>query len=291
MEGNLHRYQAFVQVAELGSFTRAAEALSYSQSAVSRLVADLEREWDVTLLERSRAGVALTREGEQLLPAARALCAAHDEFRTRVDSLHNLSAGIIRIGAFSSVSTHWLPRIIAAFRRDYPGMEYELFLGDYDEMENALITGRIDCAFLRLPTEANGLAATPLTQDELLAVLPEGHPLAALNRVPIEQLAREPFIMLEKGHNEVVAEAFERAGVQPNTQVTTWDDFTIMAMVEAGMGVSILPELILRRTPYRLVTRPLVQPAYREIGFVTRKCAVLPLAVQRFAEYLGYREK
>ena len=70
MEGNLHRYQAFVQVAELGSFTRAAESLSYSQSTVSRLVADLEREWNVTLLERSRVGIALTRDGEQLLPAA-----------------------------------------------------------------------------------------------------------------------------------------------------------------------------------------------------------------------------
>lgn len=289
MDGSIARYEAFVRVADDGSFTRAAAALRYSQPAVSRLVADLEREWGVQLLERSRAGVRLTAEGTRLLPAARALVGAQEEFRAQVDGLRNLDSGIIRIGTFSSVATHWLPRIVAAFQRDYPGIDYELFLGDYGEIEAALEAGRVDCGFLRLPTRP-AFAVQPLAEDELLAVLPEGHPLAAQRSVAAEQLAAEPFILLEKDANKVVDSVFSGCAVQPRPRFTTWDDYAVMAMVEAGLGVSVLPALIMRRVPYRVVARPLAKPAFRTIGIATRKAAAQPLAVQRFMDYLPWRD-
>ena len=179
MDASIQKYQAFVRTVELGSFTKAAESLSYSQSGVSRMVADLEREWKVALLERGRAGVRLTSEGTRLLPCIRRVCEEHARLQAQVDELNGLQAGLIRIGTFSSVATHWLPNVIRAFQEDYPNIDYELLLGDYGEIEEWVLEGRVDCGFLRLPAH-RGLETAFIERDELLAVLPEGKRAAAL---------------------------------------------------------------------------------------------------------------
>ena len=115
MDSNLLKYLAFVRTVETGSFTRAAELLHYSQSGISRMIRDLETECGLSLLERSRAGVHLTSEGMALLPQARELCAQYESFCAKVDESTDLRGGLIRIGTFSSVATHRLPRIICAF--------------------------------------------------------------------------------------------------------------------------------------------------------------------------------
>ena len=148
---DIQHLEAFCLVADELSFTKAAARMGYSQSAVSKIIIDLERECGATLFERSRSGVQITAEGQVLLPAAHEVVAAHQSFETRVAEIHNLDSGLIRIGTISSIATHWLPKIIAAFQADYPGIRYELFLGDYEELEGALASGRIDCAFSRLP--------------------------------------------------------------------------------------------------------------------------------------------
>lgn len=288
MDGQLQRYKAYLTVANSLSFTEAAHTLGYSQSAVSRLIAELEREWGVQLFERSQAGVRLTNEGQQLLSAAKAICHAEAKFRTQVESIHNLSTGTIRIGTISSIATHWLPRIIAAFQSDYPGIDYELFLGDYAQLAEALDNGRIDCAFTRLPTEGP-LNSITLEQDELMAIFPKTHPLARKASVPPELLAHETFIQLKQNSNDEVAEVFESCKRKPKAHFTTWDDYAVMSMVEAGLGVSVLPNLILTRTPYRIAAVPLEPHFYRTLGFVTRKTAMVPLAVQRFMQYLTKR--
>ena len=289
MDGSILRYRAFVLTAEFGSFTRAADALAYSQPQISRMVAELEAEWGVQLLERSRAGVMLTAEGTRLLPAARAIVSAQDEFCAQVDDVCGLASGIIRIGTFSSVATHWLPNIIRAFQNDYPGMDYELFLGDYIEIEQALIKGRIDCGFLRTPANP-ALALREVEKDELLAVLPIDHPLAKLDAVTPKQLASESFLLLEKDENTGVSKVFERARVKLKPHVTLCDDYAIMSMVEKGLGVSVLHSLTLKRIPYRVVTRPLKPRAFRTIGFATKKGSAAPLSVQRFIHYLDCRD-
>ena len=289
MNGQLARYRAFQEVARTKSFTEAAVVLGYSQSAVSRLVSELEREWGVQLFERSRAGVSLTNEGAQLLPAANALCQAEAEFHAQVDRLHNLSSGLIRIGTISSTATHWLPHIISSFQSEYPGIRYELFLGDYAQLSDALSSGRIDCAFTRLPVEGP-FSCLPLQQDELMAVLPEGHPLASQKAIDPELLAAEPFIQLKHGSSDEVAEVLRACKSKPEPHFTTWDDNAVMSMVEAGLGVSVLPSLVLRRTPYHIAVRPLTPRFFRTLGFVTRKTAATPLAVERFMEHLDKRD-
>ena len=288
MDMNILKYMAFIKTVEYGSFTRAGELLNYSQSGISRMIHDLEQEWNLTLLERNRSGVRLTSDGSRLLPYAKSLCDEYQKLQMQVDDLHGMQSGLIRIGTFSSVATHWLPNIIKAFQKDYPGIDYELLLGDYTEIEAWVAEGRVDCGFLRLPTSP-AFETIHLQQDNLLAILPEDHPLAAADKVPLAALCQEPFMLLEKGAKAEVSELFERNGLAPNVRFTTWDDYAVMSMVESGLGVSILPQLILKRIPYRIVAKELDVPAYRDIAVALRSRKTASLAVRRFLEYLPYR--
>lgn len=288
MDMNIQKYLSFVKTVEYGSFTKAAEILNYSQSGISRMIGDLEKDWKVVLLERGKGGVKLTSDGLTLLPYARSLVAEYEKLQMQVDELNGLQSGLIRIGTFSSVATHWLPNIIKEFQKDYPHIDYELLLGDYAEIEEWVIEGRVDCGFLKLPTHPD-FETIFLEEDNLLAVIPEDHPLADCEKFPIAALCDGPFILLEKGENSEVSEIFRRCGLTPKVHFTTWDDFSIMSMVESGLGVGILPQLILRRTPYRILTKELDVPAYRSIVLAMRSKKTASLAVKRFIEYLQYR--
>ena len=128
-----------------------------------------------------------------------------------------------------------------------------------------------------------------LERDELMAVLPKGHPLVERSAVPIEELCRGPFMLLERGARGEVSELFERRGLVPDIQFKTLDDYAVMSMVECGLGLAILPALILKRIPYNVEIRSLAEPAFRDICFVMRNHETAPLAVKRFVAYLGYR--
>ncbi len=285
MDVNIQKYITFISTVEHGSFTRAAEELNYSQSAVSRMIDDLEKDWNLRLLERGRSGVRLTSDGQKLLPYARAVCREYEALQAEVARIHGLDSGLIRIGTFSSVATHWLPKTISRFQKEYPHIEYELLLGDYPEIEAWVLDGRVDCGFLRLPAPA-GLDALSLGKDRLLAVLPRRHPLAALPRIPLESLSGYPFMMLEKDGRSDISELLKDHGIAVRVQFTTWDDYAIMSMIEQGLGISVLPELILRRVPYHLETRQLEPEAFRQIGLVTKSGRPIPPALERFIQYL-----
>lgn len=285
---NIQKYMAFVKAVEYQSFTRAAEVLNYSQSGISRMINDLEKEWGVSLLERGRSGVRLTSDGLKLLPLAKSVCNEYQKLQTQVEELNGLQSGLIRIGTFSSVATHWLPNIIKEFQKDYPNIDYELLLGDYTEIESWISEGRVDCGFLRLPTLPE-LETIFLEIDKLLVVLPENHPLADCEYFPVNALCDYPFMLLEKGAKTEISEIFERCCISPKVHFTTWDDYAIMSMVESGLGISILPQLILQRIPYRIVAKELEVPAYRRIGLALRDKKSSSLAVKRFLDYIKHR--
>ena len=288
MDMNLQKYLSFVKTVEYGSFTKAAEILNYTQSGISRMIADLEKEWSVTLLERSKYGVKPTSDGMKLLPYAQNLCADFDKLKMQVDELNGLQSGLIRIGTFSSVATHWLPNIIKEFQKDYPNIDYELLLGDYTEIEEWIYTGRVDCGFLRLPTHPD-FETISLEKDKLMAIIPEDHPLKDSEKFPVTALCDEPFMLLEKGAKAEISEIFERNNLTPNVKFTTWDDYAVMSMVESGLGIAILPELILKRVPYKIIAKELDVPAHRNIGLALRDKKTASLAVKRFIDYLQYR--
>lgn len=288
MDLSIQKYLAFVKTVECGSFTKAAERLNYSQSGIRRMIQDLETEWRVTLLERNRTGIRLTSEGMRLIPHARNLCAEYEKIQEQVGELQGLQTGLIRIGTFSSVATHWLPNMIKEFQKDHPNVDYELLLGDYTEIEEWIREGRVNCGFLRLPTRRE-FETIFLEQDKLMVVLPKQHPLADCDVFPLKALCEDPFLLLEKDENVVVSDIFRRHKLTPKIHFTTWDDYAIMAMVESGLGISILPRLILKRIPYEVVVKELEVPAYRKIGVAMRERARQPLVLREFLKYLEYR--
>ena len=272
MDATIQKYQALVETVRAGSISAAARRLSYSQSGVSRMIADLERDWGICLLERGRKGVRLTADGQQVMPFVEAVCEDQRRLRERVAEVVGAQTGLIVIGTFSSVATHLIPPAIERFTREHPGIEYELRMGDYSEIESWVADGLVDFGFLPYPPQEprEDLAREVVATDELMAVVPQGHELAAREAISLDELAAEPFILLERGSDNEISPLFETAGLSLTVCLSTWDDYAIMSMVENGLGVSILPNLILTRCPYRIERRPLDPPVTRDLAAIYR---------------------
>ena len=169
----------------------------------------------------------------------------------------------LRVGTFTSVAVHWLPGMIKIFQQDHPNIEFRLLNGDYHDVENWLTDGSIDVGFVALPSRVE-CRTIPLREDRLLAILPKDHPKAGLDRYPLSEIGQEDFISLLKNSDQDARRAMELAGVRPNIKFTTKDDYAIIAMVENGLGVSIVPELrhpgFQRHEPCRAAVRGICLP-------------------------------
>ena len=285
----IQKYKAFLKAVEYSSFTKAAQVLKYTQSGVSRMIQDLEREWEINLFERKRGYMHVTEEGKALIPHIQRICYEEERLHQHIQALKNIETGTIRVGTFSSVATHWLPHMIKRFKEDYPLIEFELLLGDYKEIEQWIEEGRVDFGFLSGEISAN-IEKVFIEKDRLLAVIPLSHPLVQANVFPIQALGESPFMLLEKGESEVISDIFVEHGISPMVHFKTWDDYAIMSMVENELGISILPELILKRIPYNVVVKELEVPAYRSIYIGMKEQKLLTIAAKKFITYLQYRD-
>ena len=291
---NFQQYEALLKTIELGSFTKAAAELGYTQSGISHMLAALERECGCTLLYRDRSGVRLSSDGEVLLPLFRTVENAQKELLGKLSELQGLEAGLISIGTVTSVSVHWLPSIIQEFHAAHPQIQFRLRYGqDYVEIEKWLSEGLVDCGFIGLPATYPNLNLHTLRRDAFVAVLPREHPLAARSSISLHELADQPFIRLEEGNDNEIAALFSESGIQPKVCFTAWDNQTILAMVSKGLGVSVLTELMFGEDPYDVVAVPLEPAAYRDLALATRREGELTAAVQTFinttVDWIGRR--
>ena len=281
----LDKYQVLSAVVEQRSLTLAASALGCTQSAVSHSLDTLERELGFPLLKRGRAGVTLTNEGEQLLPAVRELLRSREQLDQTAAAIRGLDTGLVRIGAFTSVAVHWLPGVLKEFQTDFPRVDFRLFNGDYHDVEQWLSDGSIDIGFVNVPCAVD-CEVIPLMEDRLLAILPEGSRFANYPKFPLIECETEPFISLLESSDHDARRALEAAGVTPNVRFYTKDDYAILAMVEQGLGMSIMPELLLRGRHDRLQILPLIPEAKRTIGLAIAAGPKAGPATRRFADYV-----
>ena len=282
---SINKYKVFVKVVELGSLTKAAEVMGFTQSGVSHMINSLEDEFNITLLNRSRSGVSLTSNGEKILKTIREILRWNEHLEQEVAAIHGLEIGTIRIGTFTSVSVHWLPGIIQDFQRDYPHIEIDLVEGDYRDIEEWLSEGKIDCGFLSLPTW-DTFDIIPLHRDQMLVLLPMDHALSKESTVSLSQLEDESFIMLSKGSDDDVNRVLEHASFKPKIKYTVGDDYAIMAMVERGLGISILPGLVLGGQQRNIRLVELEEPFYRSLGIAVSSKEELSPAAKRFITYV-----
>ena len=281
----MQRYLALQKILNTGSFTKAAESLNCTQSAVSQMIASLENELSMKLIIRSRQGLKLTSEGEALYPFIERMLNQWQAVEEKAREIRGLESGIIRVGTLTSITCHWMPRLIKGFKETYPDVQFLFHQGDYTLIPEWIENGSVDFGFIT-PKVATGLQHREIKKGELLAVLPEGHPAAGNAKVPIEALSKEPFILLEEGQYSEILNAFSQAGLKPDIKYTVHDDFAIMTMVEEGLGVSVLAELMLKRTSFRIKTLPVDPPIHRTLSLAYRDWDSLPIASKRFIEYL-----
>lgn len=282
----MNRYIALQKVVELGSFTKAAELLGYTQPAMSQMISSLENELSIKLLSRSRYGVHLTIEGERLFPSIQKSVAQYASMKEIVKEIKGLETGIVRIGTISSISCHWLPPLIKEFWESYPNVQFEMHQGDYTSIPEWIRTGQADFGFVNPDALAPHVKCEFLKEGELRAVLPKDHPLSNKASLTLEDIEKEPFLLLEEGSLSEPLEAFRAAGLTPNIRLRVHDDYSILSMVESGLGISILPELVLRKTNYNVTILPLDPVIKRKIGLVMKETNTLPIASKYFIDFL-----
>lgn len=284
----MKRYIALQKIVEIGSFAKAAEVMGYTQPALSQAIASLEEELGIKLLIRSRTGSRLTDEGREIYPYIERTIYQYHAALEKAKDINGLKTGIIRMGTVTSVSVNWLPSVIKEFHEMYPDVEFVMNQGDYTAIEEMVKTGAVDFGFVS-PEHVQGIEILPLKTGNFSAVLPKGHPLTELDVVPLEKLAQEQFIMLEMGHHSECEEAFNRYKITPNIKYTMHDDYAIMAMVELGMGVSLLADLILNRANFDVEVRPILPPVTRTLSIGYKNKLDLPMAAQEFIKLLQSR--
>ena len=283
----IQKYRAFVKVAELGSITKAAETMGYTQSAVSRMIADLEDDWNLNLLRRNRGGLSLSSDGVMLLPYIKEVCSRYEALQEQASALRGLETGFIRIGSCSSFSTQCLPAILKEFEVRYPKIVFQLQNMEYSDTEDALCAGEIDCGFISAPFSPE-LDVTLLMRDRMLAVLPPDHPLVDAKSYPLERLSKERIVRLTDESNNEVTKIYQSIMELLNSPLSTYcevnDDYSVMAMVESGLGVSMLSELVTKRMPFNICLKEFDPPQYRDIGIAVKKGRRPSPATERFIE-------
>lgn len=284
----MNRFIALCHIAETGSFSKTAEEMGYSQSAISQMIRSLENEFSMSLLVRSHNGAELTHEGKELMPLIRDTVNSYRAVEEKTKELKGISSGEIRIGTMSSVSNFWLPKMIKEFKKKYPNVSFTLNQGEYTSIAQWVRDGEVDFGFANLDA-VKDLSKIPLYTDEMMAVLPLEHPLAKSAEIHVKDLVEEPYIRLEEGVFSEPVNAFRALGLEPNIRLRVYDDYTVLAMIEEGLGYSVIPEMNLRRHDYRVSVHPLIPKITRNLGLIYRNTASIPPMSRLFMRHISDR--
>jgi DNA-binding transcriptional LysR family regulator len=301
---DVKRMKVLREVAHRGSFSAAAEALSYTQSAVSQQIAALEREAGAKLVDRSARGVRLTDAGRALVRHAEAILARLADAEAELEAIAGLRGGRLRLASFPSAGATVMPLAIARFRERHPGIELTLRPAEPDDSIGALRAGEIDIA-LAITTESGDLACDTkdglewrlLLDDPMYVAMPAGHALAHKRTLKLSELANEEWMLGSTGtcpDTSIFLRSCQAAGFQPKIVFHSDDYPAIQGFVAAGMGVSFIPDLALATVRDDIVIRSLgARPPVRRIQAVTlagswsspAKLAMLDVLVEVGAEF------
>ncbi|MHC4049437.1 LysR family transcriptional regulator [Bradyrhizobium sp. 25ACV] len=241
---SLGAYEVFVTIAERGTFAAAAHQLNLSPSAVSHALASFEQEIGFTLFVRNRSGVHLTAAGEALLPTVREVLHCNGKLRQQASKLLGLEAGTVRIGAFSSVSVAWLPKIIRSFAAHYPKIEVAIDQGGYDDVAEWIIKSQVDMGFIILPAPP-GLDITPLYTDPLVCIAPLGFTPKNKAYVTVPDLADHNVVLQGQDYGKEIQQVLAKHKTSVRSNARAIDSAAVIAIVESGLGISVIPQLAL----------------------------------------------
>ncbi len=270
---------------EEGTLARAADRLGYTPSGISRMIAALEEDVGFPLLYRGRGGVSATGECEALLSAMRQMVYQAESCRQTAASLRGLEQGSITVGANYRFYARQLAQLMARFREKHPGIAFQTIEGTSTTLVTALQEHRADlCIISRREGPHQWL---PLRQDQMMVMLSPQHPLAAAEAVPIRRLETESYIEIYPGRETDNSRILAENGVcTGNRFAGVEDDFSAMAMVEAGLGIALVNALIAETLNGNVVFRPLDPPQYVEVGIATPPPEIMSPAARRFLNFV-----
>jgi DNA-binding transcriptional LysR family regulator len=285
MNMQLQQLRYFVAVAETRHFTQAADRLGVSQPTLSKQIHTLEAGLGTPLFERIRGAVALTAAGETLLPLARRMVADADVARDAVQDIVGLRRGEVRLGATPSLCSSLVPAVLRRFRSAHPDISLYVTEGSSPDLTADLLARRLDLTLIVEPEHGvdPGLDAVPILRESLVvASVAAGPPPTEHAQLALAELERTPLVMFRPGYDlrDVTLEACRRAGFTPRCAVEGGEMDAVLAFVEAGLGVAVVPSMVLVNRPLLRAT-PLAPPGMRRtIALAHRKRSVLPHAAE-----------
>ena len=264
------KLEALLMAVDLGSFTKAAEVLGYTQSGLTHMMNSLEKEVGFTLLERGRSGVRLTEEGERIAPAVREFLQANARLDSVIEQVASSRTEIIRVSAYASIAMHWLPGIIQRFREECPDVDVDIRMADHVDVPYELLAqGKMD-AILVSPQDEGQYEWVHLADDPMFAVLPKDFDTQGMTAFPLAAFEARDFIMPSQGFDKDIMRIFNRIGVKPHILPTWVDDPTVISMVSHGLGVSMMTELTVRGRTDGVRLLPVEPASSRELGLAVR---------------------
>jgi len=247
---DLDSLRAFVAVARAGGFSAAARAASTTQPSLSRRVQNLEEQIGTRLVARSARGITLTRAGERFLVHAERALRAIEAGVTEVDELNEKPHGTVAIGAIPTVGAYVLPAVVSAFAAAHPDVRVSLREGFPEELEDLLARGELDLAVFNLPVRRGDLAARKLWTEDYILAVPPNHRLAESKRIDLTDVIGEPFVVIPGATaTRALEAACEAHGVAVRVVVETDNVESIRRMVARGLGIAMLPRLMVDSDP------------------------------------------
>ena len=259
---NFLHLKYFLMVAEELNITRAAERLYISQQALSNHISNMERELNVKLFTRSPK-LALTYAGDQLVQTATQILDLYSQYLNKVGDINRHYTGVLRVGISHTCGLALLPEVLPSFRSEFPMVEFSLSEGNSTQLEDELSHGRVDLIVCFQPIMLDGVETVPLTEQRLMLVVPKsftdsrfgGQAEAIRNQyaegADISAFQKMPFVLIKRGNRtrSIVDQYFSRYYFKPKLILETENTVTTLAMAQAGMGVTICPELFQRAIP------------------------------------------
>ncbi|MGC3989210.1 MAG: LysR substrate-binding domain-containing protein [Chthoniobacteraceae bacterium] len=282
----LRHLRILATVVQAGGFSAASRVLGSTQSTISKAIQQLEHDCGMPLLERLPRGVRPTSAGEIVLRRAAAMLAGEENLQAELDALRGLETGRLRLGVPPLGSSVLFAPLIAEYRRRHPGIQIDLHEEGSHTLEHAVLTGEIEIGASLLPA-ADSLSSHPVCNEPMLALLPAGHPLAGKARLSLRQLDGDKIILFERGFalNSVIEAACAKRKITFVEAARSGQPDFILALVAAGLGLSLLPRIMITSPQAGVVAIPVEDADLRwKLGLIWRRGAVLSPAAQRWLE-------
>lgn len=277
-------YEIFEAVVQEKSFQKASVILNMTPSAISHAISAMEKEVGFSLFIRGKQETVLTTHGELLLPYVRAVLKSEDNLQETIAAFKGLEKGTVKLGGFNSACSMWVPEIVKMFQENFPNIRIEIYQGTYADLVEWLRNGTIDLCIMS-KVDAQGFEYEPLYRDRLLCVVPKGFQTKNPDFITFEEMKRQRFVTQWSSCDGDAQRVLKNHGLEPSTYCHVVDDMSTIAMVEAGLGICILPELLISKGE-KVDWYPMEEDCYREIGLTVNSFRTVSPAVKKMMEVI-----